>query len=208
MPVLKKQAGSNEQSLRDVVKTIQEETSWLLEIVNLNMENQQYICTGDITPPLATPSLQSSTYPFLSSAPWTLDTLISVTNHRQKSPSSPLLALIRTSAATTASTPQPITLARAVAAVPLHGIDVPFYSTFLRSGVRPSCNLLLQFIKRENVDPKQLIGSYTPNLKRMPFESLRAYFEEVGRLTGSEEIERVLGRVSGLLRRPMYCGRS
>lgn len=103
MPVLKKQAGSNEQSLRDVVKTIQEETSWLLEIVNLNMENQQYICTGDITPPLATPSLQSSTYPFLSSAPWTLDTLISVTNHLQKSPSSPLLALIRTSAATTAS---------------------------------------------------------------------------------------------------------
>lgn len=121
-----------------------------------------------------------------------------MTNHLQKSPSSPLLALIRTSAATTASKPQPITLARGVAAVPLHGIDVPFHSTFLRSGVRPFRSLLSQFIKRENVDPKQLIGKYIPNLTGMPFEISRAYFEEVGRLTGSEEIERILGRVSGL----------
>lgn len=131
-----------------------------------------------------------------------------MTNHLQKSPSSPLLALIRTSAATTASKPQPITLARGVAAVPVHGIDVPSHSTFLRSGVRPFRNLLLQFSKLENVDPKQLIRKYTPNLKGMPFEISRAYFEELGRLTGSEEIERVPGRVSGLLRRPMYCGLS
>lgn len=45
------QAGFNEQSLRDVVKTIQDETSWLLEIVNLNIENQQYTCTGDVNAP-------------------------------------------------------------------------------------------------------------------------------------------------------------
>ena len=127
-----------------------------------------------------------------------LDTLISVTNHLQKSPSSPLLPLIRTSAATTASKPLPITLARGVAAVPLHGIDVPFHSTFLRSGVRPFRSLLSQFIKRENVDPKQLIGKYIPNLTGRPFEISRAYFEEVGKLTGSEEIERILSRVSRL----------
>ena len=126
-----------------------------------------------------------------------LDTLISVTDELQKSPSSsPLLSLIRTRAATTASKPLPITLARGVAAVPLHGIDVPFHSTFLRSGVRPFRNLLSQFIKRENVDPKQLIGKYIPNLTGKPFEISRAYFEEVGKLTGSEEINRILASVS------------
>ena len=46
------QADFDEQSLRKVVHTIQEETSWLLEIVNLNIENQQYTCTGDVNPPL------------------------------------------------------------------------------------------------------------------------------------------------------------
>lgn len=105
--------------------------------------------------------------------------MISVTNHLQKSPSSPLLPLIRTSAAPTASKALLITLARGVAAVPLHGIDVPFRSTFLRSGVRPFRSLLSQFNKRENVDPKQLIGKYIPNLTGRPFEISRAYFEEV-----------------------------
>lgn len=49
------------------------------------------------------------------------------------------------------------------------------------------------------MNPKQLIGKYVPNLTGMPFEISRAYFEEVGKLTGSEEINRILGRVSRLL---------
>ena len=198
MQVLTIQAGFNEQSLRRVVQTIQDETSWLIEIVNLNIENQQYTCTGDVTLPLPMSSLHLILKPPQLRA---LDTLISVTDELQKSPSSPLLSLIRTRAATTASKPLPITLARGVAAIPLHGIDVPFHSTFLRSGVRPFRSLLLQFIKRENVDPKQLIGKYIPNLTGKPFEISRAYFEEVGKLTGSEEINRILGSVSRSLQK-------
>lgn len=69
MQVLTIRAGFDEQSLRDVVKTIQDETSWLLEIVNLNIENQQYTCTGDVNAPVhksLLPLIRSS-----SSAPWT-----------------------------------------------------------------------------------------------------------------------------------------
>ena len=196
MRALTIQAGFDEQSLRHVVQIIQDETSWLLEIVNLNIEDQQYTCTGDVTLPLTMSFLD---LPLTAPQLRALDILISVTNHLKRAPSSPLLPLIRTSAATTASKPLPITLTRGVAAVPLHGIDVPFHSTFLRSGVRPFRSLLSQFIKRENVDPKQLIGKYIPNLTGMPFEISRAYFEEVGKLTGSEEISRILGRVSRLL---------
>ena len=125
-----------------------------------------------------------------------LDTLISATNHLHVTPSAPLQPLVRTSAATAASKPQPITLARGVAAVPLHGIDVPFHSTFLRSGVQPFRNLLSQFIKKEKVDPKLLVGKYIPNLTGKPFEVSRAYFEEVAELTGSEEIGGILQNVS------------
>ena len=57
MLVLTVQAGFDEKSLRQVVQTIQDETSWLLEIVNLNIENQQYTCTGDVTLPLMISSL-------------------------------------------------------------------------------------------------------------------------------------------------------
>lgn len=201
--VLTMQAGFDEQSLRHVVQIIQDETSWLLEIVNLNIENQQYTCTGDVTLPL---TVSSPRLPLTPPQLRALDTLISVTNHLKKSPSSPLLPLIRTSAATTAAKPRPITLARGVAAVPLHGIDVPFHSTFLRSGVPPFRSLLKQFIKRENVDPKELVGKYIPNLTGKPFELSRAYFEEVGKLTGSAEINRILGRVSGLLEMNCACG--
>ena len=34
--------------LRYVVQTIQDETNWLLEIVNLNIQNMQYTCAGDV----------------------------------------------------------------------------------------------------------------------------------------------------------------
>ena len=47
-----RQADFDEQALRNLVQSIQDETSWLLEIVNLNIENQQYTCTGDVMLPL------------------------------------------------------------------------------------------------------------------------------------------------------------
>ena len=39
----------NEQALMYVVENIAEETKWLLEIVNFNVINQQYVCAGDVS---------------------------------------------------------------------------------------------------------------------------------------------------------------
>ena len=41
----------NEQALQYVVENIAEETKWLLEIVNYNVANMQYVCAGDVSPP-------------------------------------------------------------------------------------------------------------------------------------------------------------
>lgn len=42
----------NEQALQYVVDNIAEETKWLLEVVNYNVANQQYVCAGDVSAPL------------------------------------------------------------------------------------------------------------------------------------------------------------
>lgn len=39
----------NEQALQYVVENIAEETGWLLEIVNYNVANMQYVCAGDVS---------------------------------------------------------------------------------------------------------------------------------------------------------------
>ncbi len=38
----------NEEALRFVVSSVAEETGWLLEIVNYNIANMQYVCAGDL----------------------------------------------------------------------------------------------------------------------------------------------------------------
>ena len=43
----------NEQALQYVVENISEATGWLIEIVNYNVANAQYVCAGDVSwPPL------------------------------------------------------------------------------------------------------------------------------------------------------------
>lgn len=39
----------NEQALQYVVDNIAGETKWLLEVVNYNVTNQQYVCAGDVS---------------------------------------------------------------------------------------------------------------------------------------------------------------
>lgn len=61
----------NEQALQYVVDNIAEETKWLLEVVNYNVANQQYVCAGDVSfiPPVVI--FIESFINFISSAPLT-----------------------------------------------------------------------------------------------------------------------------------------
>lgn len=49
----------NEQALQYVVENIADETGWLLEIVNFNVANMQYVCAGDVSPHSSEPSIIS-----------------------------------------------------------------------------------------------------------------------------------------------------
>ena len=105
-------------------------------------------------------------------------------------------SLVRTYCAKARSKPKSLELERGKAAIPLRGIDVPFHSTCLRSGIRPFRSALKDAIKVEDVDARKLIDKYIPNLTGKPFQITKGYFEEVWKLTGSSEIENILREVS------------
>lgn len=174
----------NEEALQFVVNSIAEETGWLLEIVNYNIANMQYVCAGDLR---------------------ALDTLAGVTNFIKKQEidieqmrsnieevKGALKEIIRGCADMTEKKPKPLELERGFATIPLRGIDVPFHSTFLRSGVKPFRSFLLKKINKTTIDPSKLIGKYIPNVTAKPFALTKEYFEDVYRLTNSPKIGAVL----------------
>ena len=103
-----------------------------------------------------------------------------------------LVEIIKECAKQTEGKPKPLELQRGFATIPLKGIDVPFHSTFLRSGVKPFRSFLLKKINKTSIDPGKLIGKYIPNVTAKPFEISKAYFEEVYKLTNSPRIGNVL----------------
>ncbi|KJZ78054.1 Fatty acid synthase subunit beta [Hirsutella minnesotensis 3608] len=174
----------NEEALQFVVNNIAEETGWLLEIVNYNIANMQYVCAGDLR---------------------ALDTLAGVTNFLKKQQidieemrsnieeaKGALREIIRGCSEATLKKPLPLELERGFATIPLRGIDVPFHSTFLRSGVKPFRSFLLKKIHKTTIDPSKLVGKYIPNVTAKPFALTKEYFEEVYKLTNSPKIGAVL----------------
>ena len=176
----------NEQALQYVVENVAEETGWLLEIVNYNIGNMQYVCAGDLR---------------------ALDTLTGVTNFLKaqkidiqqlmqtlslEDVKAHLQEIIRGCAEQTNAKSKPIELERGFAVIPLKGIDVPFHSTFLRSGVKPFRSFLLKKINKTSIDPSKLVGKYIPNVTARPFEITKEYFEDVYRLTNSPKIKEIL----------------
>lgn len=176
----------DEGALRFLVGNIAEESGWLLEIVNFNVANQQYVCAGDLR---------------------ALDTLGGVTNFlkqqklnieemkktmKEEDVKEQLREIIRACMQDTESKPKPLELQRGFATIPLRGIDVPFHSTFLRSGVKPFRSFLLKKINKTTIDPAKLVGKYIPNVTAKPFSLTKEYFEEVYQLTNSPRIANIL----------------
>ncbi|KAJ5151776.1 hypothetical protein N7492_010071 [Penicillium capsulatum] len=176
----------NEQALQYVVENISEQTGWLLEIVNYNVANMQYVAAGDLraldclTNLLNFLKAQSIDIPALMQSM----SLEDVKAH--------LVSIIQECVKQTEAKPRPISLERGFATIPLKGIDVPFHSTFLRSGVKPFRGFLLKKINKTTIDPSKLIGKYIPNVTARPFEITKEYFEDVYRLTNSPRIAAIL----------------
>lgn len=176
----------NDAALRFVVDEVNAKTGWLLEIVNYNVENTQYVTAGDLR---------------------ALDTLTNVLNVIKLNKidivklqetitldevRAHLKEIIDEVSVKSLAKPQPIDLQRGFAVIPLKGISVPFHSSYLMSGVKPFQRFLCKKIPKSSVKPKDLIGKYIPNLTAKPFEISKEYFQEVYELTKSDKIKAII----------------
>lgn len=176
----------NEMALQYVVSNIAEETKWLLEIVNLNVYNQQYVCAGD----LRALDCLTNVLNYLKVQKLDINALMSQLSMEEVK--SRLVTIIQQCAKDTEAKPKPLELQRGLATIPLRGIDVPFHSTFLRSGVKPFRSFLQKKILKSSIDPSKLVGKYIPNVTAKPFQLTKEYFEDVYKLTNSPKIGQVL----------------
>ncbi|KAJ2095905.1 fatty acid synthase alpha subunit Lsd1, partial [Coemansia sp. S100] len=87
---------------------------------------------------------------------------------------------------------QAFELQRTHATIPLLGIDVPFHSSLLYDGVWSFRKMLQTKIKPEHVDVTRLRHRYIPNLTASAFDTTREYIQRVLRLTGSPPLAQLL----------------
>lgn len=184
----------SEPALRLVVEETSKTTKWLLEIVNYNVANQQYVAAGDLRA-LDTLTNVLNVMKIKKINVDKLQEMMSVEVLKEH-----LAEIVREVSVKSVNKPQPIELERGFATIPLPGISVPFHSSYLLSGVNPFKTFLSKRIAKNAVKPASLVGKYIPNLTAKPFEVSKEYFEEVYKLTNSEQIKDILDRWDDLTR--------
>ncbi|KAI1613405.1 fatty acid synthase subunit beta dehydratase [Exophiala viscosa] len=172
--------------LQSIVQAIAAATGDLLEVVNYNVDGQQYVCAGTLT---------------------SLDCLTAVTNHiagkpkdfalGSQAPREQIDALVKTCAAASTKKPFPIELKRGVATIPLEGIDVPFHSSFLLAKMPAFRKMLLRSISVDAIDPQRLVGKYVSNVVGKPFDISYEAVREVYETTNSFVLRDLLEDMEG-----------
>ncbi|KAI9745826.1 MAG: hypothetical protein M1818_000507 [Claussenomyces sp. TS43310] len=184
----------DQDALRFVVSTISSVTGWLLEIVNYNISDLQYVCAGELR------ALQCMTDVLDTIAAQKIDVHVPKDSHF----SAPALSstfkmaaseIVSRCAAAAAARKGRVELSRGRASIPLKGVDVPFHSSFLTPGVSAFRRCLQEYIASDTLDPRKLVGKYIPNLTARPFEISKEYFEHALSMTHSPALQAVLSDV-------------
>jgi len=179
----------NDAALREVVDCISSKGNVLIEIVNFNVEGQQYVCAGELVAlECLTNVLNYMKVEKVDIAKLTLT--LPVEKVREKLAKIVEECLKRAYARQ--DTEGYLQLERGVATIPLPGIDVPFHSRYLWAGVMPFRAYLSKKINPSQLDPDMLIGQYVPNLTAEPFDITQAYAQRVYDQTSSPRLDKVL----------------
>lgn len=170
-------SGFGEAHLQRLVAGIEAATGKLLQIVNNNVEDWQYVCTGDRTA--------------LRALSLACDAIHADPSAALASPEGVVVAAAkqaRTEEARAEAEGEKTPLERGRATIPLPGIDVPFHSRFLLGGVPSFRAVLAKAITIEGT--KRVLGTllhrYVPNLVAMPFELSPRFVAVVYAATESE----------------------
>ncbi|EGN98830.1 hypothetical protein SERLA73DRAFT_168429 [Serpula lacrymans var. lacrymans S7.3] len=179
----------SDAALREVVDTIASRTGSLLEIVNYNVEGQQYVCAGELV------ALQTMTNVLNYLKIQKID-IAKLTESFSVEKVKEMLGDIVMESFGRAKEQQVaegyIKLDRGFATIPLAGIDVPFHSRYLWAGVMPFRAYLSKKINASLLNPDMLIGKYIPNLVARPFDITREYAQLIYDQTSSPRLDKVL----------------
>lgn len=179
----------NDTALRYVVDSIARQSNDVLEIVNFNVENWQYVAAGSL------PNLDvlTNVLNFIKKSDIDLQKLMTTMplEDVKKHLTEIIDGAIEKTNAKKAATGR-VQLERGYATVPLPGIDVPFHSSFLLSGVAPFRTYLAKKINPTYINVAQLGEKYIPNLTAQPFSIEKEYIENVYSLTSSPRLGKVL----------------
>ncbi|KAJ3096841.1 3-oxoacyl-[acyl-carrier-protein] synthase [Phlyctochytrium planicorne] len=181
-----------EQALRFIVTAIARRSNNLIEIVNFNVENFQYVVAGELvnldTLRLVLNKLKALNLNFkdlvktktIAEIEELLDGIVDealvVSRGRKEAAGGVLI-------------PE-----RGIATIPLMGIDVPFHSSFLLNGVGPFREILRKKLQAKFLNVNLLVGKYIPNLTAKPFSLSKEYVEEVYNQTNSVMLEETLAK--------------
>ncbi|KAI0749711.1 fatty acid synthase [Daedaleopsis nitida] len=179
----------NDAALREVVDNISSRTGCLLEIVNFNVEGQQYVCAGELV------ALQTLTNVLNYLKIEKID-IPKLTERFTVDQVKEMLGEIVNSCFAKAKELQAkegyIVLERGFATIPLPGIDVPFHSRYLWAGVMPFRAYLSKKINPAHLNPDTLVGKYVPNLVAKPFEVSKEYAQLIYDQTLSPRLDKVI----------------
>ncbi|KAF7348641.1 Fatty acid synthase subunit alpha [Mycena venus] len=176
-------------ALLEVVNSIATSTGTLLEIVDYNVEGQQYVCAGELIP-LRT---MMNVLNYLKVQKIDIAKLTETfTVEKVKEMLSDIVTECHTRATEQQKVEGYIKLERGFATIPLPGIDVPFHSRYLWAGVMPFRAYLSKKINVANLNPDMLIGKYIPNLIAIPFAVTKEYAQIIYDQTSSPRLDKVL----------------
>lgn len=176
-------SGFSDSALRALVKCIVKRTKGLLEIVNYNVENWQYVAAGT----LYCLDILRSSLDQINAVKEDL-ALVSLAEMPNR-----LEDLVLKAISMTESKKGPLQYSlKGVATIPLAGIDVPFHSKFLLGGVNSFRKTLEDKIALDTVDPNMVDDLFIPNLTGIPFVTSLEYAEKVLQFCDSHNLKEIL----------------
>jgi fatty acid synthase subunit beta len=189
--------GFTEKDLHWCVAEIARSTGGLLEIVNYNIANMQYVCAGDVSSARVNRGINKLMFVCLqlrglAALSALLDEIAS--GSLSISRVEEMQNFIQKTRTRLESEEKPPVVQRGRATIPLN-VNVPFHSSLLRPGVDSFRYLLQRNISEAMLDPHRLIGKYIPNLIAKPFQLSKEYVQDILDLTNSPVLESIIQKV-------------
>ncbi|KAK6075576.1 Fatty acid synthase subunit beta 1 [Seiridium cupressi] len=186
--------GFDDAALRKVVGHIAHASGQLMEIVNYNVEAEQYVAAAHvrnihvITQFLdaisSRPPAVEELHEFLSAAS---ENYRGMTRLGQQ-----VAALVKTSR----SLPLDVELRRGRATIPLTAIDIPFHSNMLRPGIAAFRRFQKSRIRVEDFRPELVVDKWIPNVIGKEFSLDLEYFKKAAEVTRSDILEDIVTQIS------------